>query len=85
VKGGLSDIVDVEVSENLYSSDKLGLQRVPASVLGAAVHADAGLMDQLMDFFHFHRYPCFVNAKVSPKGPKVKIEKAPMPEGDIAV
>ncbi len=85
VKGGLSEIVDVECSSNLYSSDKLGLSGVPANVLGAAVHANEEMMEQLIDFFHFHRYPVFESAVLPVKGPKVKVEKAPMPEGDIKI
>lgn len=85
VKGGLADIVDVEESHGTYTSDKLGLSQVSASDLGAAVHANEVIMEQLIDFFHFHRYPVFAGATESKKGPKIKVQKAPMPAGDIPI
>ena len=56
-KSVLADILDVKVTEKLYSSKRLGLQHVTPSEFGAAVHADAKLMDELMKFYCINIHP----------------------------
>lgn len=57
LKGGLKDLIDVQVASQMYSSKKLGLTRVTPHEFGAAVHEDQELMDQLISFLHIKRHP----------------------------
>lgn len=58
-KGALQEIVDVKVSDNLYTSKRLDVERVPPSEFGRLVNADQKLMDELLSFFHVHKHKVF--------------------------
>jgi RecA/RadA recombinase len=51
----LRNVCDVSVTEGLYSSSRLKLKSVEGHEVGAAVHANNELMNQLVDFFGIKR------------------------------
>jgi hypothetical protein len=59
--GPLSDICKITCGSgkagNVYSCKRVGVEQKMAHTLGAAIHADTQLMEELIDFFHIHRRP----------------------------
>jgi hypothetical protein len=59
--GPLTDVLKITqgrgAAGNTYSCKRVGVEHKMAHTLGAAIHADAQLMDELIDFFHIHRRP----------------------------
>ena len=80
LKGGLEDIVDITVNKQLYTSKKLGLQGVSDHEFGEAVHANAALMEQLIDFMHIKRHPILASVADRAKPLLAKSDKAALPD-----
>jgi hypothetical protein len=59
--GPLTDILKITQGRgkagNVYSCERVGIKHKMAHTLGAAIHNDGQLMDELIDFFHIHRRP----------------------------
>ena len=57
----VKDIVDIKVAAKRYTSQKLGVEGVTASVLGRKIHSDPQMMKDLMTFFHIPNHPVWNN------------------------
>ena len=80
--GALSDICKITqgrgAAGNTYSCKRVKVEKVMAHTLGAAIHADTELMEQLIDFFHIHRRPAWQGEML--EEPK-EVPETPPPEG----
>jgi len=81
IRGGLEDMLDISVNNQLFTSKKLGLTKLTDHDFGEAVHADAKLMEQLISFMHIKRHPILASIADKAKALTEKVEKAALPAG----
>ena len=82
--GPLSEICHITqgrgAAGNTFSCKQVGVEKVMAHTLGAAIHANAELMEKLIDFFHIHRRPVWDGKML--EEPKEEKELPPPEGGD---
>lgn len=81
LRGGLGDMLDITMSDQRFTSKKLGLSKLNDHDFGEAVHADPKLMEQLIEFMHIKRHPVLASVADRAKVLTAKIEKADLPKG----